>query len=98
VLGPRQHAWFLDQFVPDKAPRRDPDASPLYADLRDVPPALFTVGTLAPLLDDSMFMYARWLAAGNQAELAIYPGGVHGLDDFPIKLGEQARERMLAFV
>jgi acetyl esterase/lipase len=25
------------------------------------------------------FMHARWVAAGNEAELAIYPGGMHGL-------------------
>jgi len=51
--------WFTEQFVPDPARRRDPDISPLYADLRDLPPARFTVGSLDPLLDDSLFMYGR---------------------------------------
>ncbi|MHB8576235.1 MAG: alpha/beta hydrolase [Dehalococcoidia bacterium] len=90
--------WCRAQFVPDSALWRDPDVSPLYADLHDMPPALFTVGTLDPLLDDTLFMSARWLAAGNQTELAIYPGGTHGFHAFPTRLAEQARERMLTFL
>ena len=52
---------------------RDPDVSPLYADLHDLCPALFTVGTGDTLLDDSVFMAARWELAGNPTELAVYP-------------------------
>jgi acetyl esterase/lipase len=89
--------WFLDQFVPEDM-RADPDVSPLYADLRDMPRALFTVGTLDSILDDSLFMYARWVAAGNEAELAVYPGGAHGFDNFPIALAREANARMDAFI
>ncbi|MGD9890890.1 MAG: alpha/beta hydrolase [Dehalococcoidia bacterium] len=87
-----------DNFIPDVAMRRDPDVSPLYADLSDMPPALFTVGTLDPLLDDSLFMHARWLAAGNQSEIAIYPGGVHAFNAFPIELGRRANVRSDEFI
>jgi acetyl esterase/lipase len=38
---------------------------------------LFTIGTRDALLDDSLFMHARWLAAGNAGQLAIYPGAPH---------------------
>jgi acetyl esterase len=64
----------------------------------DVPPALFTVGTLDPLLDDSLFMAARWTAAGNDAELAIYPGGVHAFNAFPIAIAGEANARVLRFL
>ncbi len=85
--------WFYDHFVPAKL-RRDPDVSPLYADLSDMPPALFTIGTLDPLLDDTLFMHTRWAAAGNEAELAVYPGGPHGFDGHPTQLAQSARQRM----
>ena len=84
-------------FIPDQDPI-DPDVSPLHAHLHDMPPALFTVGTYDPLLDDSLFMHARWLAAGNESELAVYPGGPHGFDAAPIPIGQQARERVRAFI
>jgi acetyl esterase/lipase len=90
--------WFMDLWVPDRARRADPDVSPLYADLRGMPPALFTVGTLDPLLDDSLFMASRWEAAGGRAELAIYPGGVHGFNLFPLPLAQAANRRCEAFV
>ena len=69
---------------------RDPDVSPLQGDLRGLPPALFTVGTRDPLLDDSLFMAARWAAAGNATDLAVWPGGAHVFVGFPGTLTEQA--------
>jgi acetyl esterase len=61
---------------------KSPAISPLYANLQALPPALFSVGSVDPLLDDSLFMHMRWQAAGNTAELAIYPGGTHGFNSF----------------
>ncbi|MDP6606282.1 MAG: alpha/beta hydrolase [Dehalococcoidia bacterium] len=89
--------WFYDYFVPAEQ-RRDPDVSPLYSELHDLPPALFTVGTLDPLLDDSLFMHQRWLAAGNDSELAVYPGGVHGFNGLPITIGTEANAQQYDFI
>jgi acetyl esterase/lipase len=85
-------------FVPAGVDRRHPDVSPLYADLRGLPPALLSVGTLDQLLDDSLFMHARWIAAGNVAELAIYPGGVHGFTAMGGELADAAHARMERFL
>jgi acetyl esterase len=49
-----------------------------------------TLGTLDPLLDDSLFMHARWLAAGNRSELAVYPEGTHIFAAFPLKIAKEA--------
>ena len=89
--------WFSEHYVP--ADRRvDPDVSPLYADLCDLPPAMFTVGTLDPLLDDSLFMHARWVAAGNPAELHVYPGAIHGFIGFPLAVARRASDHIVHFV
>jgi acetyl esterase len=97
VLSTPIIAQFADWFVP-AARRADPDVSPLLADLRGLPKALFTVGTLDPLLDDSLFMAARWRSAGNAAELAVYPGGLHAFNAFPIPLADEANRRMMSFL
>ena len=81
--------------VPD---RRDPDISPLYADLNGLPPALFSVGTKDMLLDDSLFMASRWVAAGNTTDLAIWPGGCHVFIRFDSALSKQALSRIDGFI
>jgi acetyl esterase/lipase len=89
---------FYNAFLPTIGDRRVPDISPLYGDLRTLCPALFSVGTKDALLDDSLFMHARWVAAGNPAELAIYPGGAHGFTLFANELSKSATVRMDAFL
>jgi acetyl esterase/lipase len=92
--------WFAEMFVPGASAeeRRSPEISPLYADLHDMPPALFTVGMLDPLLDDSLFMAARWQAAMNEATLRAYPESVHGFIRFPTGIARLSVESMLDFV
>lgn len=72
--------------------------SPLQARLEGLPAALFTIGDTDPLLDDSLFLHARWRAAGNPAELAVYPGGVHGFMLFPSAIATMAFERIVDFL
>jgi acetyl esterase/lipase len=38
------------------------------------------------------------VAAGNEADLAIYPGGAHGFTLFPNDLSRLATDRMDAFL
>ena len=65
------------------AARRDPDLSPVHADLSGMPEALFVVGSLDPLLHDSLRMAERWRAAGSGARVTVIPGGLHGVDASP---------------
>ncbi len=89
---------FYNAFLPTITDRRVPDISPLYADLKGLCPALFSVGTQDALLDDTLFMHARWIAAGNETELEIYPGGAHGFTLFPNRLADEAAVRSEAFL
>jgi acetyl esterase/lipase len=92
--------WFTDNFLPGLTfeQRRAPDISPLYARLHDMPRALFTVGTLDPLLDDTLFMSERWRSAGNQAEVAVYPEAIHGFTAYPIGVARAANARQARFL
>lgn len=98
VLRTQDMQAFIDAFVPPPLDRGDAEVSPLFADLTGLCPALFTVGTNDALLDDSLFMHARWRAAGNRAELSIAPGGAHGFVAFPGEIAASALGRMFAFV
>jgi acetyl esterase len=92
--------WFRRCFVGDRSLEelQDPDISPLYAELHDLPPAFFTVGDQDPLLDDSLFMAARWQAAGNEGELRVWPEAAHGFMAFPIALARSANEAQYEFL
>ena len=85
LLTAEQIEYFAELFTPGRSiqERRDPDISPLYADLHGLPPALFSVGADDHLVDDTLFMAARWELAGNQAELLVYPEGPHGCIGMP---------------
>jgi acetyl esterase/lipase len=100
VLSTPIMAWFYDCFLPGMpvGERRSGEVSPLYADLSGLPPALFTVGALDPLLDDTLFMSARWDAAGNDAELLVYPDAVHGFNGFPLAISAVANEAQWRFI
>lgn len=89
---------FTEAYLPAGVDPRNPDVSPLWAKLNDMPPAIFSVGTIDPLLDDSLFLYSRWIAAGNEAELALYPGAPHAFNLFPTPHGPGANARIDAFL
>ena len=78
-----------------KTKRIDAYVSPLFADLHGMPPALFTVGTLDAFFEDNLAMAMRWLAAGNLAELAVYPESPHAFTVFPTAMAHAANRREL---
>jgi acetyl esterase len=83
--------FFIDAYVGDVADRTDPDISPLFGNLRGLPPALLIVGTLDRLLEDSLAMAGRLSAAGGEIDLLIYPESPHGFASHPTAMAAAAR-------
>lgn len=97
VLDTRDIQKFIENFIGHADPR-PADISPLNADLTGLPPAHIAVGTRDPLVDDTLFLHARWIAAGNRADLAVWPGGAHVFIAFGGRLAEEALSRAENFV
>jgi len=64
-LGPRGNA-------------RDPNASPIHADLSGLPPLLLQTGQMDTLRDDAVRLAAHAGRAGTAVTLEIWPGMIHG--------------------
>lgn len=90
--------FLAECYLPRRTPeqRRDPSISPLYADLRDMPPALLSVGSCDHLFDDTIMLAARW-AAVSTAELFVAPYMPHGFMQFPCTVSTRWMQRVSAW-
>jgi acetyl esterase/lipase len=67
----------LTSQVLDGVDARDPFASPIFADLKGLPPIYLQVGGDETLLDDSRALADRAKAAGVEVRLDVFPGMLH---------------------
>jgi acetyl esterase/lipase len=70
---------------------RHPLASPLYADLRGLPPLLIQVGDRETVLDDSTVFADKARGAGVAVELQVWDGMIHVFQMFGAELAEARR-------
>ena len=66
-----------DAYVPAGMDRKDPRVSPLYADLRGLPPTLIQIGSAETLLDDAVRLAAAAGVADVAATLEVWPHMIH---------------------
>ncbi len=90
--------WFIQAYAGHLSDRTDPDVSPLYGDLRGLPPALILAGTLDILLEDNLAMAARLLAAGNEVDIRLYPEAMHGFTSHSTSMAAHALDGIEAWL
>ncbi len=98
VLNTRDLEKFVQGCVPTFMDTRAPTISPLYAQLDGLPPCFLSVGTMDPLLDDSLYLHQRVVAAGVDSELAVAPGGCHVFHSFDLEIAREAEAATHAYL
>jgi acetyl esterase/lipase len=81
AIDPIIHKGYLgelaDAYLPAETDRKDPQISPLYADLKGLPPTLIQVGSAETLLADATRFAAAAGAADVPVTLEIWPHMIH---------------------
>jgi len=98
VLNTRDMEHFIAHFLQNDENKRDPDISPIYADMTSMPECLLTAGTMDPLLDDSLFLNQRMIAAGIPTQMEIFPGACHVFQSFESAATTKSLNQMSSFL
>ena len=103
-IDPIIHKGYLgelaDAWLADRVDRADPRVSPLFADLRGLPPTLIQVGSAETLLDDAVRLAAAAGAADSAVTLEIWPDMIHAwpLWNARLSAGRQALSHAGSFI
>jgi acetyl esterase/lipase len=90
MIVPAQLRALGEAYLAGASPR-EPLASPVFGDLRGLPPILIHVGTAETLLDDSTRFAERALAAGVDVSLEVWDEMIHVWHAFAPLLPEADR-------
>ncbi len=97
-LRPPRRAPLLPEYVGKTNPR-DPVLSPLYSDLRGMPPTLFVTSTRDLLLSGTSILHRAFLRAGSRAEIIVFEALPHAFwYDYHLPETREALHLMAAFL
>jgi acetyl esterase/lipase len=98
LLPPKAMQFYTRSYVGKHDPR-DPLISPLYGDLRALPPLLIHAGEDEILCDDARQLAEKARAAGAEAKLEIFPRMWHVWQLFPaLPQARQSLDAIAAFL
>lgn len=102
MLDAEMLAYWRDLYVPEEASRREPEASPLFADLSSFPPAFVAVGAIDPLCAEGEQFAAALRGAGRDVDFQRYEGMPHIFASWPqlapLPEVRDVQERTVAFL
>ena len=95
AIDPLIHKEYLEElahaYLPAGVDQKDPRVSPLYADLRGLPPILIQVGSAETLLDDSVRLCGALGSADVVVTLEVWPAMIHAFPLFNQQLAAGRR-------
>jgi monoterpene epsilon-lactone hydrolase len=77
LLEPQDPKRPIDDPYPGTTDHKDPVLSPLFADLKGMPPTLLVTSTRDLLLSDTALFHRALLGAGNEAQLVVFEALPH---------------------
>ena len=80
---PTELEWMVGLYLREERDVRNPLVSPIFGDLRGLPPALIFTAENDPLREQGQAYAKELRRAGVRARTVNYPGAVHGFWNFP---------------
>ncbi|MFN3384091.1 MAG: alpha/beta hydrolase [Archaeoglobaceae archaeon] len=74
--------WFTEQYLRSEEDKYNPLASPIFADLSNLPPALIMTAEYDPLRDEGEMYGELMRRHGSEAVIVRYQGMIHGFLNF----------------
>ncbi len=90
-LSPEMSMIMVGSYVGKRDLLRDPNVSPIYADLKGLPPLFIQVGTAEILYDHSINFAEKAKKAGVKVEVDEIQDGLHAMAMFPAMIPEAAK-------